>query len=92
MKTFNNLFEFHQALFSMGKLSSFNQGISDFLNLVGGLSGGCGCSKAKRTEAARLLYIKMPHILTLENKEEIKQKLSVEKVSLADGGGVFCVF
>lgn len=92
MKEINSFQEFHAMLASIGNLSTFNQNVSSFINLVSGLSGGCGCNRKQRADAARNLYIRMPTLLTQEEKTEIKAKLGVENVKLSDGGGVFSIF
>ncbi len=92
MKEINSFQEFKDMLVAIGNLSTFNQNVSSFINLVSGLSGGCGCNKRQRVDAARNLYLRMPALLTEGEKTEIKGRLGVENVKLSDGGGVFSIF
>lgn len=92
MRTFNSMQEFNDMLKAIGRLSTFNQTLSNFSNTVGGLSGGCGCNRAQRAQAARNLYLTMGQILTEDEKTEIKQKLSAERIQLTENGAMFAVF
>ena len=56
--------------------------ISDYCNLVAGLSGGCGCNKQSRINESKRMFTIIATSLTEEQKDSIKQNHSVDKVIL----------
>jgi hypothetical protein len=73
-------------------MPEYNEHVSHFRNLVLGLGGGCGCTKKQRIQQCELMYRQMSERLTEADKQHIKARLNAEKVELAEGEAVFCVF
>ena len=84
--------KFFVELESMGKLSEFNEMLSHWRNMVTGLQGGCGCDRNKRVQNVEQMYKNMCDILSDGDKQEIKEKLQVDKVELSHDEQIFCSF
>lgn len=61
---------------------SHMQIISDYCNLVAGLSGGCSCTRRSRANEAKRMFTIIVTSLTQEQKNSIKQDNSVDRVIL----------
>ena len=84
--------KFFVELESIGKLSNYNELLSHWRNMVTGLQGGCGCDRQKRVGNVEIMYKNMCDILSDKDKEEIREKLKVDKVELSHGEQIFCSF
>jgi hypothetical protein len=92
MKEYNNFTEFYVALEQVGVMPDYNEHVSHFRNMVMGLGSGCGCTREKRISQVRSMYHQMCTKLTESEKQYIKDKLEVEKITLKEEDEIFCVF
>ena len=83
---------FHHLERSVGKMPEYNEHVSHFRNMVGGLGGGCGCNRKQRISHCEAMYRQMCTHLTEEDKNHIKAALNVDGVELAEKDEVFCSF
>jgi len=58
------------------------QVMSDYCNLVAGLSSGCSCNRGSRANEAKRMFAIIATSLTPDQKNSIKEKSSVGKVIL----------
>ena len=56
--------------------------MSDYCNLVAGLSSGCSCNRKSRANEAKRMFAVIATSLTPDQKNSIKQNHSVDRVIL----------
>ena len=56
--------------------------MSDYCDIVAGLSGGCSCNRKKRADEAKRIFTIIATSLTPDQKNSIKQNHSVDRVIL----------
>lgn len=72
--------------------SSKNFRLFAFLNLINGLSSGCGCSLKTRKSFALNSFRQICSILKDSDKVEMKAFFKVETIEITENGLTFCVF
>ena len=91
VKKIDGYLEFGQEIILV-HFSSTNMRIVMLLNLINGLSFGCGCSRQARVMFVSKDFREVCSSLRDIDKAEIKTFFGVENVEIMENGATFCMF
>ena len=90
VKRYNNFTEFFND-FHAEFSRSHNQRLVQFINTIGALGQGCGCTRRQRTEWCSVEYHAMIEILDAANIQLMKMKFPMTKFEFVEAGNLFHV-
>ena len=89
---YNSAAEFNSGLMIMVKgsgMKEHNESLSNFMNMVNGLSSGCSCTRKKRADQINRTYLSMGSILAEGNIKDIKTFFGAEEIEFKFDNEVF---